>query len=442
MRVNFFLLTVAFASLCTVAVGCGRFTKSPSARTYQIPWPAADGTYKLQHVQLHSFSDPTRLRGSLARILVEPFLGVGGVEGDNPIGRFIETSGGIFVPADMITLQGTTVYAHQERLHDLDESVGVATLNSIWPATIGIEVNIADPKNKQNNAIYDGHLNALLIVPYSFNTALPITMNAGVLAHEHFHSIFQSLVLSKLPRPQEAKPGIDNPEAKLALQYCGVAAVEDEDHETKRPKRDRDGRDGKVDRPLEAAEYNLVLLRGLNEGLADYWAWLYTGDANFISHSLRSEDRRRTLDEKPAILPSREIVKHTISSRCLSFDCRVTYAYELGTSYARFLRQLAIAQADGRQDKEARLAIARAIVTSLPLMIEKMEKVYQSEFVETDILMQPLFSQLGKLTEQSCRLYDDFVPTFELTETSTGYVNPRRPSGCEAWPLRTGKRSE
>ena len=85
-------------------------------------------------------------------------------------------------------------------------------------------------------------------------------MNAGVIAHEFFHSIFFKKVLGKLR-------AINSDSDRLTTAGPEL--------------------------------FNLTYVRGLNEGLADFWGWLYTKDQNFMRFSFAGSNEGRSLDLKP-----------------------------------------------------------------------------------------------------------------------------------------------
>ncbi len=446
--------------------GCSRFPESSGQRFYQLPWPTESGDYRLQRIELKTFSNPGHLEGSLATILVQPFLSRGGLEGGKPVGRFIETKDSTVIPADFISLQGTVVYAHMEFLHAMDVSLGITGGSPLWPAKIGIESSVVDTDGLiQNNAIYDGNFNALLIVPFNDGGNLPITANAGVLAHEHFHAIFQNSVLSKITLSKR-KPGkdkknrdgvvdgtgaeisgemsvensdkisdeisdglIDEPNDELSahsVRACAMVRsgdgfstqIDAEDdilesaqvREAKRSKAIPAG-DGKTGREVTPEEYNAFLLRGFNEGLADFWAWAYTGDTNFIRHSLPKHTQLRTLDSEPEVIWSANMIKDIVVSGEGKELAGV--AYKFGTQYGRFLRHLAKAQVAGAETRQSRLAMARVLSDVLPAFGQLVGEKFDKEFLDPAVLVQPLLAQLnqknGQMNSETQLLYDRFM---------------------------------
>ncbi|MES2962824.1 MAG: hypothetical protein V4760_02965, partial [Bdellovibrionota bacterium] len=327
---------VGAIAVSSVLAGCAPEESRFSTKTYRLPFPGEDGTYALRDVELSTYREPEKFRGDVAQVFVEPHESNGQLAGEEPVGRYLKGGDGVLVPADFASLQATTVYAHMERLHTLDEKLGIA--NAIrWPLKIGVQTNVVDQgRGVNNNAVYDGRLDALLIVPYT-GAGIPIAMNAGVLAHEHFHTIFQSFVLSKVkessvvvgkpgglqsvfehecswidrsvmpmtpaepppvappaaepapapPGPAPAQPGPSEPKQETPVPGSPTKPAKKPPFVFKRTIEDEETE--KAAEGMPKRTYNGFMLRALNEGLADFWGWVYTGDMSYIQLSLPRE---------------------------------------------------------------------------------------------------------------------------------------------------------
>lgn len=449
------LISLALLLLAQAQVACTPFLDRSSGRQYQILWPSTDGRYELQRVAIGSFTEPDRLSGEVASLLVEPTLGANGLEGDRPVGRFIESKDGTLIPSDFITHQGTVVYAHMERLRRLDRDLGVGGDSFIWPARIGLRANVADADGiMQNNAIYDGVLNALILVPYT-DGGLPLTFNGGVLAHEHFHAIFQHYVLSRLgtrwqglEAPKSTDESSDRAETPsrqglVAPHVCGLDEGSPEILRVTRVFRSRqemDERGDKLAREVTKLEYNRFLVRGLNEGLADFWGWLYSGDAAFVGRSLRVAGEVRDLSQDMATLPSRETIRSSLR-RLTSARTRSSLAYTFGSHYARFLRRLALdrqASSGSGDEFVARMEVAKALVEALPTIADAFEAGFETEFISPEVALKPLLSAMsarGLVSAETCSLYDEFILAHgEPRERSDACPPPRAFQRVESSP--------
>jgi hypothetical protein len=459
---------IAFSLMISVALmsaACGR-SSAALTNTYQIPWPDQQGNYQLQPVVLKSFDRPSQLQGRDVKLFVDPYVRNGRLESTEPVGRFARTNDGVNVPSDYLTLQATVVHAHYERLRQMDEAVGAKVS---WPATIGIQANVSDGAGPiHNNAIFDSRLDALLVVPY-VDKELPVSMNAGVLAHEHFHKIFQTAILNRMG---EDGTVIGKPNGEKASDPLGLTARCDWNHVAgireviRMPKIL-----GEVLEPLEAPSekdlaqaYNIVFLRALNEGLADYWGWVYTGDANFVAKSLPQIENVRKLDEPSTGLISVN-AKRTTLEKWLKLklagdpsgeDVLTALSYEWGTVYARALYEATVAAfPEAPKKREDRLVMAKAIASALPdFAIQAVSSQKSGRFLSPNSLFKVLQPRLSGKAKDSCQVLlrlsavEAFgePPPFEcsnakvnpLTAPALKILKPK-PEGPEEEPLKQGE---
>ena len=171
------------------------------------------------------------------------------------------------------------------------------------PLSIGLATQVVDPTMKTNRAFYDGKTDSILIVPYT-KSELPIAVNSGILAHEYFHSLFFKTVLGSKNKKLSENLQLHLSEAKNLFE---IETVED------------------ASMTVEELS-NQIYLNSLNEGLADFWAWLYTKDSNFLKWSLSEFSDDRRLNVKPEVREYR------------NFQGSI---YENGTQFARLLKSIA-----------------------------------------------------------------------------------------------------
>ncbi len=376
--------TLGVFLLTSLLFACNKPPYSQDAKILQIPWPTAAGDYTLQKVPVETFTEPEALKGTIATIYVQPFMDGGELKGELPVGRYARADGGVLVPADFETLQAATIYAHFERLSTLDKKAGSAPFLRL-PARIGLEVEIQD--SLQNNALYDGVLDALLIVPFSAST-LPISLNGGILAHEHFHAIFHALVLNHLTSDPVRCTWADVPGEDLNAPQNSFG-------------------------DLSPKDFNDFLIRGINEGLADFWGWVYTGDAKFIGRSLEHVAENRRLDRDPEQLPDLALMKRRVS-KLVDAGSRYALSYSLGTFYARFMKKLTEQNFGDTAVYENRLQMAKVLVAALPALATSLAANYQTDFISPNVLLKPVILALPN-EQLSC----DLVTKFSANEGKT-----------------------
>jgi hypothetical protein len=380
---NFLQRFAPFGSTCLVALwflflGLGACTPvqevSPQPTLYRLPWPSDDGTaYAMRDVEVKSLSRPEDLKGELAEILIDPRLEIA----DAATGRQrlvsaqaqpnLLRTGSIIRPGDYLSLQAITLYAHWERLHELERVHGLNRSLS-YPAQIGLMARVRESETSRelmiDNAVYDGRLDALLVVPFR-GEGLPLAFNAGVIAHEHFHRVFQALLLRPLVSETSGRQSLHRHE--FGACHWGVIAAAEDTSQGRASARPRASALGSA---VSTQAVNETLLRAINEGFADFWGWSYSLDTQFIARSLsQREQEARKLDAPLTALPAAGDLRAALAIRGDDMD-RVLYSYRLGTLYARGLKRLHDALlASGVESARARQMVQAAMLESLtPLL--------------------------------------------------------------------------
>jgi hypothetical protein len=351
-------------TLIALALGCGRNSDmkqvSGDVKT-RIPWTEEGGSYSLKEILLKGISSLYELSGDFATFYVYPSVQGSKITGTNPKTRFLK-AGELYVPEDTMTQQMTTIYAHLQELAAMDVEMGAAGVNT-WPRDVGVAVRYTmDGAYAVNNAFYDGITDSMLVVPYTDENNLPIPVNAGILAHEHFHSLYFKLVEKKVFSQHLATHG-----QNIRQEVLGDSAAATAD--SKKIER--------FSKTVDSESYHEQFSRGINEGLADFWAWVYTGDPDFLASSLPSEKTARSLSlsSAPSDFVTAALYKHRLENvfsrsdvgeQCLGG--RVVYC--LGSEYARALKYLGGIVQDGRglTPRQSRAVVAKAVIAALPLL--------------------------------------------------------------------------
>lgn len=374
-------------SLLILSLACNR-----EPHTHQIsgdvqsrlPIVSENKSYHFADITLRGIYSLYEFSGQFAKFYMYPSVSGSKLYGHQPKTRFLK-SGASYIPEDDLTQQMAVIYNHLQNLAALDAELGAGNVNS-WPRDVGLAVRYRKKSGfDTNNAFYDGTIDAILVVPYT-REDLPIAVNAGILAHEHFHSLYYKLVEKSVfaegIRPLHGE--------EIREEVLGTpAAAESQDENSKENSRKVETID------TYSEQYHKLLSRGLNEGLADYWAWMYTGDPDFLRWSLPSETEIRSLSMSDAevanyrfpnmsawtaqVANSRSLV--TINGK--PNPCRGDrVSYCLGTEYARTLKRLAtvVQSSRGMTSIEARKYVGLQILRSLPLVKENLLKYKNNEF--------------------------------------------------------------
>lgn len=386
---------------------------APSSTLYRLPWPSEDGSsYEMRDIEVRSLHRPEDLKGDLAEILIDPRMEIADsatgrqrLVSAQPFPNLLRT-GSIVRPADYLSLQAITLYAHWERLHELERTHGLHRALT-YPAQIGLMARVRESEASRelmvDNAVYDGRLDALLVVPFR-GEGLPLAFNAGVIAHEHFHRVFQALLLRPLVSQTSGRQGVHRHE--FGACHWGVIAAEGESNRARASSRTRPSALGSA---ISTQVVNETLLRAINEGFADFWGWSYSLDSQFIARSLSlREQEARKLDAPVAGLPTAGDLRAALAVRGDEMD-RVLYSYRIGTLYARGLKRLHDALiASGIESRQARELVQGAMIDSLTPLLRAGAQDFEKRDLEPRLpmrwvaenLLQRLRNQSGAGSEK------------------------------------------
>lgn len=387
------LLSTLTLLLLAASSGCGLATETQKASgdvRVQIP-NLHQGKPTLEIVTLQRITDLRRMLGSYAIFYYAPKITSEGLVGESVQTRFAKTQDGIFIPTDFQSGQVAALYFHVQRLTQFDRRLGLADLQS-GPRQVAISTRIRDDNQDwvRDRAYYDHKSDALIFVD-SGTPDLPLTINPGVVAHEHFHSIFSKLVLKPL-----AALGKVDPEFKIRLK-----AMESEDAEASRQQI----------KELTAELLEFYLFRALNEGLADYWGYLYSGDEHFVERSLPAQ-KERNLEMKVAAGFTRgpsqmkTQIENLLNSHKLDEDfiermqdVLTGYSYDLGSQYARFFK--------GLGTTEGSEAMATALIKSLQDL--KTAFVVSRKAIEPAEFLKIYQKSNPDISKKTCQNFSDVI---------------------------------
>lgn len=317
------LLALSFIVSCT-----GRF-EGPISGDLEVllPWANEAGEVREQSVRLRGIEDLRRLRGRFGRFEVDSRWTADGVlEGDEPRAKFLRGDDGVFIPSDERSARLAILYAHLDRLAALEESLGLGAM-SPDPLRVAVDVDARTPTGPWvDNALYDGALDALLFAP-NREARVPLATNPGIVAHERFHALFARLAGRVSPH-------------RSADPLNALEAVE-----AQKPGGEEPMRRPRPAKPEEVAtRYQDVYWHALNEGMADLWGWLYSGDPDFMKRSLpaRGEGRRMSaqrLEDIDLEWLSGEKLRAEIARRSAAWSdpdlSARRFSYEVAAQFAR-----------------------------------------------------------------------------------------------------------
>lgn len=426
---------IAAISVLGLLSACGpQFDSAEQSDSTRVvsPWLTPQGEYSLQTIELRGLQDLKTLSGQFARFVFGPKVVDGKLQGHAPRGRFIKNSKNEYVPADDLTQQMVVLYAHMQKFAELDEELGAGGVNT-WPRDIGIAVRMKG--GVKNNAFYDGRTDSMLFVPYTWDQ-LPISINGGILAHEHFHSLFYKLVI---------RGSLEEVIDRSSVHEREDIVLNDDELENaeKAPTKSFFGQ-RVLTNPEIVHKYHLeTLTSGLNEGLADFWGWVYSGDPDFIAMSIPIEKGERSLNLRAGDIYPQLPSKKKMTNRIESFmrygepDYMKSYlkgpAYALGTQFSRFLKGFTEVRIKERivSPAQARKDVAKQIVSLLPQLKESLLLSSPKQYFRPVDFVVLFAKSTGHFLEAEC----NFVASVLNNSEEFDGKNPYKCKQETAWEL-------
>lgn len=395
--------------------------------------PEAPDSYAMKTVQVDTVEHLKTFSGSTGQFFFTPGSLNGKLVGHRPSVKLGRDAEGTYFPTDLLSLQIVSIYYHLEQLRYFDRELKIESSTN-WPKSIALNARLPSRRDdfRHNNAFYSPELDALVFVPYT-QKRLPITVNAGVIAHEHFHSLFESYLdrsVKKLKlyeeKTSEAKVAIANSADTKADKVAGP--------KFERIRDNLGACKGAEQRP----RYLITLNRALNEGLADVWAWLATGDTRFVERSLH-QGGGQVSDRLKITPPSgsrplcgrmaprgvsrdldSEVQGEIENCACLALKIQeaaldtkseeearensVGLAYHLGSRIAKTVKQFVQGATAERKvlAPEDRRAVAEALIRGLQKIEQKMTAMKDDEWPEPRDLVAVFVDEISETQKNNC----------------------------------------
>jgi hypothetical protein len=377
----------------------------------------SQGKYSMSIAELSSIFDLTHLKGAAANILIEPHQFKNQLRGRNPEIHYMRNSHGVIVATDADSLQMLALYTQFEKLRSLDKEMGVESANK-WPVKVAVNATTrnSDGSTEENNAFYAGQFDAYLFAPYS-QSQLPLAVNSGVIGHEHFHSLFQHLVIDPLKEkyPDPTQPTAHDDKSRLAA--FGISSIAGDDT----------GASDMSDDSSNGVKYNALLLRGLNEGLADVWGWVYSGDENFVQRSLHGVGLSRSLGMMASGLPSQEQFMDQMRQAYGIEDVAQRNAvlgsmpYQFGHQVALTVKALVQNHNPDMDTEGLRKETAKLVIAALPAIRDQIAALSSTEttIVPGDLVMT-IASKITGLTNDDCQVVQNLIPLDDRKKDACG----------------------
>ncbi|MBX5483994.1 MAG: hypothetical protein IRZ16_19390 [Myxococcaceae bacterium] len=257
------LAWICAAGVALLAAGCG---ESGPVTVHLFAFDRATGTYGERDVRLDDLDDLTQMRGAsvefvggatLVTDLLEASADPTGdqilrAEGGGPVSCSFTERDGVFHADDYESLDMASSYFALWQARELFVDLGVdpaqlGTIRAYYHPRIEFLTRLVPTFwNLTDNAAYAPSFDGFLIVPHVAIAGTPFSTNLGIMTHEYGHRVFNRLVDHGSTVPVSVKKG-----------WSEIAQRQ---------------------------------IRAVDEGLADVFGHLITGQSDFIRPSLGDDD--------------------------------------------------------------------------------------------------------------------------------------------------------
>ena len=373
---SFFLKLSAFLAFCFALSACQKPKHTTlGTESTQVKIPVFEnGQYQWKVVALSSLDGEGNPKNQKYIFQVEPKVVNGRLQGKIHRWNFLKKSDGVFIPQDFLTMQMASISYHLEQLELMDEAYGSSSA-SRWPLDVALQVrSVRGGKMEKNNASYEMNLHALLF-QLPEGSELPLYANGGVIAHEYFHVLFSEKVLTPL---------------RASTLMKNEFQLEEHNH----LKMSDPSSDHFQGNKSEWQNYHFTLLRGLNEGLADLWGYLYSGDEEFVGRSLPLYSQRRKIESSRLNIPPVSVLMAQVQST--TYEGRIGISYALGNMTASFGRLMLeeLQQQKGLSIQESKQVLGRAIIEKLPTLMGNFQSLQKDKYLSISDIYSMIYSGL------------------------------------------------
>ena len=421
-------LRIVILFFAIISSSCTKLSESTLTHQIWLPWFNSQGSYSIQKVNVATVTNWSPLRGSAAQIRSN----VKQIDNDTfssqeVILQYSEDESGAIIPMSRFSMEVASIYAHFERLQKLDKDFNVPDSDVARKVYVKFLDYVPGGYIRINNASYDAANDSFFILPYMLKR-IPLSVNGGVLAHEYFHSIFARFVWLPLNKKLQSltnksvlslnesnipKKEINEVKSFFQEKPLNVSSVE----ETSAPSMEKttssnqninatvpslQSKDTELPKitsietldslnlnaNLKIKFINRTIFLGMNEGLADIWGWLYTGDPCFMSASFGSGlTNERCLNVDPIKLKLKDsdsLGSNYSGFRSVEEQVRENI-YPFGTNLAQLI-YLRIAERGELQDAMVLRQWAKRIIEVLPSFLPHLTTVFLDEESKKSII--------------------------------------------------------
>lgn len=373
-----------------------------------------DGTYKRSVFKLQTLENPRAVSSSKIRITLNPKFYMDGTTGDTtPEAQYFVDKDGNIVPKTTLTEELFSIYKIMEDFYFFDMKTGIDQV-LFYPRNVSIH-NKTPKAGEKDNAFYISSFDRIVVLSYKGKRA-PLGMNKGVLAHEHFHAIFNKII-------SPVKNTINDKNYVLSLfglldEGAGLYSAID------------------VDLPDEQIGYNYLLLRALDEGMADFWANLHTNISNSYKASYSPEDQLdgRAVEGVVSEMFAQNILESALNIANYRKEIAVNgsayrpthdFIYVSGSKYSNLIKSLSdkiYPLKGGISLEERNVLVGKWIVQSLNKLSQTVAVQGRlSVLSQADILESFVPHDRKDILKDICSDFDSFLAHHSKVKSCSGY---------------------
>ncbi len=335
------MLRLISAILLFALLGCNSPFSKKEGKPYKVLLlvPNDQGGYSFETKTIETMDDPTTVEGANLKVRINSKFYPDRIEDQIPHASYRVNEDGVLLPADTNSMLYYGLYYNMEQLLKFDQQIGLVGALP-YPRIASIQTDVIKSFSgpvrvwKNNLAYLPGYDR---IIVYKFDeSVLPAPLNLGLVAHEHFHAIFEKIVeptqmvqfeiqreeIEQMQKTREKKIqqlGLTKDQiSKLSPQQL-FDQLQPSDDEVKEMQAElktiHSGSKG----------YNYLMLNALTEGFADFWAWLITGK------ELPAEDTFTSSDLKKFNIENRK-VNNSVVPVYAEYNMKLDFNYNAFTT--------------------------------------------------------------------------------------------------------------
>lgn len=386
------------------------FQAQDHEQTIKVQIPVQDkNEYRLDIVELFEIQSLTALSGNFVEFLYNPKIKDGELSGKAPNTHFLKNKKSVYIPLDEVSLHVSALYYHLQNLILLNRQLDFPVKTGPAKVVMGLKF-MRGNQIDQNNSYYDGDVDAILFVPYR-EEGLPLSVNAGVIAHEYFHSLFHKILFQ--PLISQGK-----------VRKKTVASIHSGDFFRSIIGLPLKKSVAEPEVTQEKAFYEYLFYKSLNEGLADYWGWMYSQDPTFIERSLQGAKSRdlggnELVDSRPVL--TEETFKILYSEFSRSFDMSnpkiaqailIQQSYVWGTAWALLMKNWAVAMSQEKSIplEQSRHLVAKNILGMLGKLKDKISAADNNSSPNSKMAIETLNEISGQWSSTECKTFKQALP--------------------------------